>query len=146
MRRLKVRLILSILSVLSIFFVSVGNAQAESVAKAHEAAKSWLVLQDDGDYARSWAQLSDHVHETISKRKWEEGAVSERARLGKVVSRRFKSAEFTHTVPGLPDGDYLVLQYESQFENKIKALETVVPFRENSDSWRVMAYFIKLKS
>ncbi len=138
------RLILSILLVISL--VSVENAQAESVAKAHEAAKSWLVLQDDGDYARSWERLSDHVHETMSKRKWEEGAVSERARLGKVISRRFKSAEFTHTVPGLPDGDYLVLQYESLFENKIKALETVVPFRETSDSWRVMAYFIKLKS
>ncbi|STQ90804.1 DUF4019 domain-containing protein [Iodobacter fluviatilis] len=137
--------ILSVLLVLSISLSFAGSARAESVAKAHEAAKSWLGLQDEGDYARSWEQLSDHLHETMSKRKWEEGAVSVRARLGKVVSRRFKSAEFTHTVPSLPEGDYLVLQYESQFENKIKAIETVVPFREKNDSWRVMAYFIKLK-
>ncbi len=52
-------------------------------------------------------------------------------------------ATFTRTVPGAPDGEYVVIQFDTQFENKAAAVETVTPMREKDGSWRVSGYFIK---
>jgi len=46
-------------------------------------------------------------------------------------------------VPGAPDGEYVVLRFETSFENKAKAIETVTPMREKDGTWRVSGYYIK---
>lgn len=66
-----------------------------------------------------------------------------RVPLGKVQSRKLKSATYTKTLPGAPDGQYVVLQYESSFEHKQSAVETVTPMLDNDGKWRVSGYFIK---
>ena len=35
------------------------------------------------------------------------------------------------------------LQFESSFENKKQAIETVTPMREKDGKWKVSGYFIK---
>jgi hypothetical protein len=45
-------------------------------------------------------------------------------------------------LPGAPEGEYVVIQYETQFEHKAGAIETVTPLREKDGSWRVSGYFI----
>jgi hypothetical protein len=63
--------------------------------------------------------------------------------LGAVKSRSLKSAAFSHNPPGAPAGDYVMLQYDTQFANKGKAVETVVPMRTPDGSWKVSGYFIR---
>jgi hypothetical protein len=46
-------------------------------------------------------------------------------------------------LPGAPAGDYVVIQYATQFANKDKAVETVVPMRTPDGSWKVSGYFIR---
>jgi hypothetical protein len=60
-----------------------------------------------------------------------------------VKARKVKSATFTRTLPGAPDGEYVVIQFESQFENKAAAIETVTPMHDKDGVWRVSGYFIK---
>jgi hypothetical protein len=63
--------------------------------------------------------------------------------LGALKSRVIQSSTFTHTLPGAPDGDYVVIKYATQFENQASAVETVTPLREKDGSWHVSGYFVK---
>ena len=46
-------------------------------------------------------------------------------------------------VAGAPDGEYVVIQYATDFERKPNAIDTVTPMRE-TDRWsKVSGYFIK---
>ncbi|KPJ71393.1 hypothetical protein AMJ52_08655, partial [candidate division TA06 bacterium DG_78] len=63
--------------------------------------------------------------------------------LGKLVSRTVKSAKYTTSLPGAPDGEYVVIQYEASFENKQSAIETVTPMKDTDGAWRVSGYYIK---
>ena len=68
---------------------------------------------------------------------------SVRKPLGELVSRKLKSATFAKSLPGAPDGEYVVLQFDASFENKKEAIETVTPVREKDGKWKVSGYFIK---
>jgi len=36
-----------------------------------------------------------------------------------------------------------VIQYETRFENKASAIETVTPMKQKDGSWKVSGYFIR---
>lgn len=57
--------------------------------------------------------------------------------------RSLKSATFTRKLPGAPDGEYVVIRFESRLENKASAIETVSPMREKHGSWKVSGYYIQ---
>lgn len=46
-------------------------------------------------------------------------------------------------LPGAPDGEYAVIQFETSFANKKSAIETVTPMKDPDGKWRVSGYFIK---
>jgi hypothetical protein len=46
-------------------------------------------------------------------------------------------------MPGAPDGEYVIIMYASQFENRADATEIVTPVREKDGSWRVSGYDIR---
>ena len=65
------------------------------------------------------------------------------ATRGALKSRTLKSATFARTLPGAPDGEYVVIQYETAFENKAAAVETITPMLDKDGSWRISGYYIK---
>ena len=58
-------------------------------------------------------------------------------------SRRLVSARFERSLPGVPDGEYVIVQFNSSFEHKADATETVTPMKDPDGQWRVSGYFIK---
>ncbi len=79
----------------------------------------------------------------VTKDQWQGMLHTTRDLLGKLVSRTVKSASYTKTLPGAPDGEYGVIQYDSSFEHKQSAVETVVPMLDKDGKWRISGYFIK---
>jgi len=63
--------------------------------------------------------------------------------LGMVISRKVMTSQYMNSLPGAPDGEYVVIQYKTSFENKNSAIETVTPMLDNDGIWRVSGYFIK---
>jgi hypothetical protein len=53
------------------------------------------------------------------------------------------TAKFFKSLPGAPDGQYVVIKYDTTFANKAAAVETVTPMREADGSWKVSGYFVK---
>lgn len=122
-----------------------GEKTGEEAARkaAGESAKSWLGVVDSGRYAESWSQASSLFRKQVSAEQWESAVRSARGPLGKLIARNLKSAQYSLTLPGAPDGEYVVIQYDSSFENKKEALETAVTMKEKDGAWRVAGYFIK---
>ena len=44
---------------------------------------------------------------------------------------------------GTADGEYVILQYQTVFENKAEAVETVTPMVDWDGAWKVSGYFVK---
>lgn len=112
------------------------------VSEAQPAAEAWLQLVDAGKYAEAWEHAAPIVQMAVTKPDFEKAMNVARAPLGSLKSRKVKAATFTKTLPGAPDGEYVVIQYETQFENKASAVETVTPQRI-AGKWKVSGYYIK---
>ena len=133
-----------LLTILSILF-PLNPIQANEVGEkgAIAASGAWLSLVDEGNYAESWNQTSGLFKNAVTKEQWQSTAKAVRIPLGKVVTRKLKSKQYTKTLPGAPDGEYVVIQYETTFENKKSAVETVTPMLDKDGKWRVSGYYIK---
>jgi hypothetical protein len=118
-----------------------ANEVAEKAAAT--AAGAWVSLVDGGDYAESWNQAAGFFKNAVTKEQWQQSLKAVRAPLGKMVARKLKSKQYTKTLPGAPDGEFVVIQYETTFENKKSAIETVTPMLDKDGKWRVSGYYIK---
>jgi len=119
----------------------VSEESAEKIAE--KAARSWLALGDSGKYSASWSEAAQLFKEKVTLQQWESALQSVRTPLGKVDSRKLKNTHYTKTLPGAPDGEYVVIQYETRFEKKKSALETITPMKDKDGQWRVSGYYIK---
>ncbi len=68
--------------------------------------------------------------------------VAYRQPLGKVLSRTVGSRTFATELPGVPDGQYVVIRFQTTFEHKRSGVETVTPMLEQGGDWRVSGYYI----
>lgn len=112
-------------------------------APAQRVASDWLKLVDSGDYAQSWDDAASELKNHIAKEQWQQILERNRAPLGRLISRRLRSAEYLTKLPGAPDGEYVVIEYESSFEHKWSAVETVTPMMDKDGQYRVSVFFIK---
>ena len=106
------------------------------------SAEQWLGLVDRGLYADSWDQAGTMLKTQMGKPGWAAAVEPVRRPLGAVVSRKLKSETPTHSLPGVPDGDYDVAQFETDFAGNHKAIETIFLAREAA-GWKVDGYFVK---
>ena len=118
-------------------------ASEERIGKALEAANKWIALIDGQKYGESWETAAVFFKNAIEKEKWEQKLAAVREPLGKLVSRRLKSKTYTTSLPGAPDGEYVVLQFTTSFQNKDSGIETVTPMLDKDGIWRVSGYYIK---
>ena len=131
------------IAVLGLCFSSSSMASEEKEAQALTAARTWLALVDEGKYVDSWATAAAYFKNAITKEKWEQMLTAVRNPLGRLVSRELISKTYTQSLPGAPDGEYVIIQFATSFENKKSAIETVTPMLDSDSEWRVSGYFIK---
>lgn len=118
-----------------------GRSDREKAAIA--AAEKWLTIVDKGKYMESWKESSDDFRQAVTQDQWEQAARAAREPLGKLISRKVKSATYRTSLPGAPDGQYVVIQFNTSFENKKAGVETVTPKMDKDGKWRVSGYYIK---
>jgi len=123
--------------------VPTSFAQAQKEKAAEQVSEQWLALIDAGDYAKSWQEAAIVFRSSVSEQQWTQMLKSVRSPLGRVVSRKLASAHYTTQLPGVPDGDYVVVQFNTSFEHKKSAVETVTPMLDKDGKWRVSGYYIK---
>jgi hypothetical protein len=131
------------LGILGALVIVASAAEETKEDAAVRAADAWLALVDRGDYRESWDDAAQLFKNAITKEQWETQLQAARQPLGKLVSRKVKSTQYAESLPGAPDGEYVGIQYETSFEKKKSAIETVTPMLDPDGDWRVSGYFIK---
>ena len=121
---------------------AIAMAQDKNEA-AKKSAESWLAVVDKGDYAASYDEAASIFKLAITKEDWLQKVRAARGPLGKMISRKLKLMQYETTLPGAPDGEYVVIQYDTSFENKRSAVETITPTLDKDGQWRVSGYFIR---
>jgi hypothetical protein len=110
-------------------------------SQAVAAATKWLSVADSGNYAESFAMFPARIRSggDAVEKYWVGYLRAKRAPLGRVLSRRLVKAWFSRTLPGSPDGYYEFFHYDTSFQHKTQAAESVVLTKE-SGHWQVSAY------
>jgi hypothetical protein len=74
---------------------------------------------------------------------WETSLEGARKPLGKLIRRKVINTQEATSLPGSLDGQYLVMMFETSFEKKKSAVETVTFALEKDGKWRAVGYFIR---
>jgi hypothetical protein len=126
-----------------ICLVCTNSIAGEAEKDALKAAEEWLTLIDSNEYGQCWDNAAALFKQAVTKEQWEESFKAIRPAMGDLISRKVKSAKYTDSLPGAPDGEYVVIQFSTRFTNKKSAIETVTPMKDPDGKWRVSGYYIK---
>lgn len=122
---------------------STQASEPEVIEDARIRTVAWLALTDTGQYASSWDSASSLFKLAVSKEDWENSLSAVRVPIGALVTREIATSKFSTMLPGAPDGEYVVFQFNSSFNHKATAVETVTAMKDTDGTWRVAGYFIK---
>ena len=139
MRHLLFLTTLSLLTHTSMAFAD----EAAEFQKAQTAAHTWLLGVDQGDYPKSWLEAAQPFKKAVTSAQWQTALTEARAPLGAVISRQPVLVQYKPPVPNAPTDEYVVIQYQTRFANRVTAIETVTPIRETDGLWRVSGYFVQ---
>jgi len=118
-------------------------ASSQETESAQRAFKTWLDLVDAGQYGPSWDQAASAFRAAMKRPDWEKAVAAARGPLGAVVSRTLRSADYKKSLPGMPDGEYVLIQNETAFANAPSVVETGTLGKETNGEWRTLGYFVR---
>lgn len=130
----------------ALFFVLPAFGQAGSATpltpSPDDRAKQWLTLVDDGNSAEAWKQVAPQWKDKIGEAQFVRMLTTVRAPLGAMTSRSLKAVNLVRTLPGMRDGQYTVVRFDSAFARKASAIETVTLVSDNG-AWSVVDYRVE---
>ena len=133
--------IIIIALILSAAPLMAGNPEKENAAVI--SAEKWLGLVDEERFPESWKEAAEFFRNAVTQEQWKQAAQGARKPLGKVVTRKVKTKTYRTSLPGAPDGEYVVIEFDTSFDHKKSAIETVTPMLDKDGIWRVSGYYIK---
>jgi hypothetical protein len=120
-----------------------SEADTTAIDQAAEAAEMWLAIVDSAGWSKSYAEAAQFFKSQVPVEVWIRQVRGVRTELGRVLSRKLTGSEYATSLPGAPDGEYVVLTYSTVFENKAQATETITPMKDPDGVWRVSGYYVK---
>lgn len=136
--------IVLVLLLLAGYAVSPALAQKEKAAE--EAARKWLVLMDEGKFKEAWEGASNAFKAQISVEQWEAAVPQAYKQSGVTpgtppVSRELLGAQYAEELPGVPKGEYVVMQFNTSHASA-NVVETVT-MQLDGEVWKAIGYFVK---
>ena len=119
-----------------------NDPHAADELAAQRQALGFLGYLDQGRFADSYAYTGMLIRTQLDRDAFSTQIQKTRVGTGALQSRELIDAGYTTTVPGAPDGQYVILHYHASFANRQDAVETVtLAFAKGY--WRVAGYYIK---
>lgn len=111
--------------------------------EAEKAANDYVAVLDKGEYARSWELGGEVFRSLVSQEKWVRDLNQMRKPLGTVASRQLIKNEFIKDPYDILTWDFILVEYETAFENAPQARE-ILFLRSNpqDERWYVGSYEI----
>lgn len=110
---------------------------------ALEAATELLDLIDRGDFEAAWDRASPHAREKGDRASFVRQMPDVQRRLGAKVSREAQSTEFKTELPELPEGQYALFRFTSEFAEVGVVDEALSLQRLGDGEWGLLGYFVR---
>ncbi|NNG41913.1 DUF4019 domain-containing protein [Pseudoalteromonas sp. NEC-BIFX-2020_002] len=136
------KVIFAILCLLTTPFALAKTTEIVDVSKEISAATSWLEIVDSANYAKSWHQADPYFQANVTTQLWVSKLTEVRRSLGAVKSREGVNRQTFTSLPELPSGEYVMLQFQTDFENRKESLESIT-MKKSAEQWQVIGYFIQ---
>lgn len=133
---------LDVAALVVLLSIAGAHAQEPDTKAARAAVDSWLNLIDTGNYAKSWDEAATFFKSAVPSETWQGAVKTARSPFGALKSRTVRSAIPASKLPGAPEGEYVVFDFDAIFEQK-PAGERVTVVRDKDGAWRVVGYFVK---
>lgn len=109
---------------------------------AQRQALGFLSYLDQGRFADSYAYTGMLIRAQLDRDAFSNQVQKTRVGTGALQSRELMDSSYTTTLPGAPEGQYVVLHYHASFANRQDATETLT-LALAKGYWRVIGYYIK---
>jgi hypothetical protein len=124
-----------------------GTAPAQAtdtaIASAQKAGSAWLDQLDGAQYGPSWDNAGEVFQHSLTRAKWIATVQKVRGQVGPLGTRTLQHSQYTTSVPSMPAGAYVIMQYRTESGTGGFVTETVVLQREAARGWRVVGYSVK---
>ena len=142
---MKLRRVCLFAAVLAMFLplTAVVRAQQKPEEAAQKSAEAWLALADSGKYPESWDEASSAFRSKITKDTWTSKLQQTRSPLGAQKSRKLATAKYIKNPPNAPEGEFVILTFDTSFDQLASSTETVSMLLDKDGKWRAAGYFIK---
>jgi len=117
------------------------NPAAEQAAL--QVAQEWVKMPDEGRHGESWDAMGAYIRTVMPRDRWIENITPIRSAMGAMKGRVIESQQYSTALPQFPDGEYVVINFNTHFEHKKKGGETVLVGLEADGEWRVCGYFVR---
>jgi beta-lactamase regulating signal transducer with metallopeptidase domain len=131
--------------VCSISVRAADTAPSDPKLAAIASAGPWLIGIDNGQYKQSCKDAATAFQKQVTAEQWEGMLNGARAPLGKCNQRKLASAAYQKdpsTPNGVVKGEFVIMQFETSFENLKSAGETVTFTKDEDGTWKAAGYYI----
>ncbi len=135
--------LLLVAAILTANLATGATASGKKIDEPMQAAMAWLSLADAVKAQDSWNQAAGAFKAGIELQDWETTLPKARQPLGAVKQRKHLATEATTALPGVPDGEYAIMRFQTEFANKKSATEILILQKEADGAWRTVGYFIQ---
>jgi len=118
---------------------SIGQNEIDASVSA---ANYWLQLNDHSKTMESYKLAGNFLRSKITQEKWRELMTSARQQVGETISRIITSTKYTDNIPGISNGDYVIIKYKTKCKNRNESIETITMSKENNE-WKAIGYSMK---
>lgn len=107
-------------------------------------AESIVAMIDNGQVGQVWDEASDVAKKSVSRDQFVKTTEADRAKLGKVGSRKVEAVTRSVSKGGkLPAGMYVNVNFATQFASQAKPIRELISFHLDGDKkWRLSGYTV----
>lgn len=130
--------------IMAILLLVAGQVSATSLQPANYGAQAiaYLELLDQSNFQDAWSEMSPLYCAMNVQTQWQQRISAIRQAYGPIKSRELRRTSYRTSFRNAPDGEYIIMQFDSAFEYKFKGIETVVLQCTPSKSCTVIDYVI----
>ena len=134
------KIIITLISVISMYSVSAQKYTESYVNDANKVGLSWLNNINHTQYENAYELLSKEVKVMVEKEHWISLINELMLEFGNLESRTVKQKYFQSQIEGMEDGFYVVIEYDSQYENTKDHTEHLLLKQNDKAKWEVANY------
>ncbi len=106
-------------------------------------AARYLELLDQYRYEEAWQEMSTLFQALGNQNQWQRRQKTIRSTYGSLASRQFYRIDYRQSYSLSPDGQYVIVQFKSSYQNKAETIETVVFDCSTSPECSIREYVIR---